>query len=77
MNTNNTAAFKACDIRGRLPDELNVDLAYRIGRAYAEFLQPARVVVGYDIRLSSPELAEAVVRMPHVIGEVEQVVAVA
>ena len=60
MKTNNTAAFKAYDIRGRLPDELNVDLAYRIGRAYAEFLQPARVVVGYDIRLSSPELAEAV-----------------
>ncbi len=45
MKTNNTAAFKAYDIRGRLPDELNVDLAYRIGRAYAEFLQPARVVV--------------------------------
>ena len=60
MSTFNTAAFKAYDIRGRLPDELNVDLAYRIGRAYAEYLQPTRVVVGYDIRLSSPELAAAV-----------------
>ncbi len=60
MSTFNTAAFKAYDIRGRLPDELNVDLAYRIGRAYAEYLQPTRVVVGYDIRLSSPALAEAV-----------------
>lgn len=58
----NTAAFKAYDIRGRLPDELNVDLAYRIGRAYAEYIQPSLVVVGYDIRLSSPELAEAVSR---------------
>lgn len=62
MSTFNTAAFKAYDIRGRLPDELNVDLAYRIGRAYAEYLQPSRVVVGYDIRLSSPALAEAVMQ---------------
>lgn len=57
-----TAAFKAYDIRGRLPDELNTDIAYRIGRAFAEYLQPQQVVVGYDIRLSSPELADAVGR---------------
>ena len=51
-----TAAFKAYDVRGRLPDELNSDIAYRIGRAYAEYLEPGEVVVGHDIRLSSPEL---------------------
>lgn len=52
--------FKAYDIRGRLPDELNADIAYRIGRAYAEYLKPKTVVVGHDIRLSSPELCDAV-----------------
>ena len=52
-------AFKAYDIRGRLPDELNSDLAYRIGRAYAEVIRPQRVVLGYDVRLSSPELHNA------------------
>jgi len=54
--------FKAYDIRGRLPDELNDDVAYRVGRAYAEFLKPKRVVVGHDIRLSSAELTEALVK---------------
>ncbi len=52
-------AFKAYDIRGRLPDELNPDIARRIGRAYATFLQPRRVVVGRDVRLSSAELCAA------------------
>lgn len=51
--------FKAYDYRGRIPTELNVDVAYRIGRAYAEFLKPSRVVVGRDIRLSSAELCAA------------------
>lgn len=51
--------FKAYDIRGRLPDQLNEDIARRIGRAYAEWLQPRTVVVGYDIRLSSNRLCEA------------------
>ena len=54
--------FKAYDIRGRLGDELNEDIAYRIGRGYAEFLQPKRVVVGRDVRLSSETLAAAVMR---------------
>ena len=54
------ACFKAYDVRGRVPDELNADLAFQIGRAYAEFVKPARVVVGHDIRLSSPEIAGAV-----------------
>jgi phosphomannomutase len=54
------ACFKAYDIRGRIPDELNEDLAYRIGRAYAALLQPHRVAVGHDVRLSSPALSAAV-----------------
>ncbi len=51
--------FKAYDIRGRIPDQLNVDIAYRIGRAYVEYLAPEKVVVGYDIRLTSAELCAA------------------
>jgi phosphomannomutase len=58
----NLNAFKAYDIRGRIPDEINEDLAYQIGRAYAGFVKPARVAVGYDIRLSSPGLASALKR---------------
>jgi phosphomannomutase/phosphomannomutase/phosphoglucomutase len=56
------SCFKAYDIRGRVPDELDEDLAYRIGRAYAAFLTPERVAVGHDIRLSSPAMADAVMR---------------
>ena len=56
------ACFKAYDIRGRVPDELNEDLATRIGRAFAESLSPGTVVVGEDMRLSSPALADAVSR---------------
>lgn len=54
--------FKAYDLRGRIPSELNPHVAYRVARATAEFLKPARMVVGRDIRLSSAELADAVVR---------------
>ena len=53
------SCFKAYDVRGRVPGELNEDLAYRIGRAYAAFLSPARVAVGRDIRFSSLPLTEA------------------
>lgn len=52
--------FKAYDIRGRIPDQLNDDIAYRIGRAYALWLKPKNVVVGYDIRLTSESLCNAV-----------------
>ena len=55
-------AFKAYDIRGRVPDELDADIAYRIGRAYVAFLQPKTVVVGRDIRLSSAGLCTALAR---------------
>lgn len=51
--------FKAYDIRGKLGDELNVDIAYRIGRAVAEYLQAKSVVVGADMRLSSESLKVA------------------
>lgn len=51
--------FKAYDIRGRIPDELNPDIAYRIGRAYSALFLPREVVVGFDVRQSSPELADA------------------
>ena len=52
-------SFKAYDVRGRIPDEINEPLAYDIGRAYVAFVQPKTVAVGYDIRLSSPLLAGA------------------
>ena len=51
--------FKAYDIRGRIPDELNDEIAYRIGRAYAEFLKPQRVAVGRDVRLTSEAFCRA------------------
>jgi len=57
------SCFKAYDIRGRIPDELNADLAYRIGRAYAQVIQAkGPVAIGQDMRLTSAELAEAVTR---------------
>ena len=51
--------FKAYDVRGQVPSQLNKELARFIGKAYASFLNPSRVVVGHDIRLTSPELTEA------------------
>jgi phosphomannomutase len=48
--------FKAYDIRGQLGEELNEDIAYRIGRAYGEYLKPQRVIVGGDVRLTSEAL---------------------
>lgn len=54
--------FKAYDIRGRVPDELNADIAYRIGRAFARTVGEGEVVVGYDIRLDSPTFAAEVAR---------------
>lgn len=53
------AAFKAYDIRGRVPSELNPDVARRIGAAYAHLFTPRHVAVGRDVRLSSPEIAQA------------------
>ena len=53
--------FKAYDVRGRIPDQLNEDVARRIGRAYAEVIQPGTVVVGHDIRLTSESIKQALI----------------
>ncbi len=55
-------SFKAYDIRGRIPDELNEDLAERIGQAYAQTVGTGTVIVGYDIREASPSLAAALTK---------------
>ena len=52
--------FKAYDVRGRVPDQLNDDIARRIGRAYADVVKPRQVVVGHDIRLTSEAIKAAV-----------------
>jgi phosphomannomutase len=52
--------FKAYDVRGQIPNELNTDIAYRISNATVEFLGAKRLVVGRDIRQSSEELMQAV-----------------
>jgi phosphomannomutase len=54
--------FKAYDLRGRIPNELNDDVAYQVARGYAQFLLPKKVIVGRDIRLSSESLTDAVCR---------------
>ncbi len=51
--------FKAYDVRGRVPDQLNEDIARRIGRAYAEVVKPQKVVVGHDVRLTSEAIKAA------------------
>ncbi len=51
--------FKAYDVRGRVPEELDEETSYRIGRGYAAFVRPRAVAVGQDIRASSPGLARA------------------
>jgi phosphomannomutase len=54
-------AFKAYDVRGIYPDELDEEGAYAVGRAYVEQVQPARIAVGHDMRLSSPSMSKAVI----------------
>ena len=54
--------FKAYDVRGRVPDQLNDDIARRIGRAYADVVKPRQVVVGHDIRLTSEAIKAAVTK---------------
>jgi len=55
------AGFKAYDYRGRVPEELDEDLARHSGRAYARVVGPKRVVVGHDVRLSSESLSQALI----------------
>ena len=59
----NPLIFKAYDIRGVYPTDLNEELAYRIAQAYVQYAQPkGKVAVGMDVRLSSPKLKEAVIK---------------
>jgi phosphomannomutase len=54
-------AFKAYDVRGLYPSQLDEEGAYAIGRAFVEHFQPASIAVGRDVRLSSPSMAAAVI----------------
>ena len=56
------AAFKAYDVRGVYPAQLDAEGAYAIGRAYAAHLEPRSVAVGRDMRTMAPEVAEALIR---------------
>ena len=56
--------FKAYDVRGVVPDELDADGAYRIARAYVDEFEPTRIAVGHDMRLTSEELSEAAIKAP-------------
>ena len=58
----NLTCFKAYDIRGKLGDELNEGIAYRVGRATAQSLNSKTVAVGFDARATSPDLAGAVAK---------------
>ncbi|MDA3877940.1 MAG: phosphomannomutase [Halothiobacillus sp.] len=59
MNLN---CFKAYDIRGQVPEQLDAELAYQIGRAFVDEINPGTMIVGFDVRLESPMLAEALIR---------------
>ena len=60
--TKTLSSFKAYDIRGRIPDEFNEELAYEIGRAYVSMLSTSKVCVGRDVRLSSEAVSAALTR---------------
>ena len=54
-----TKAFKAYDIRGTYPDEVNEELAYRVGKVFCALFGAESVIVGRDIRLTGPKLLKA------------------
>lgn len=56
------SCFKAYDVRGVVPDELNEDIAYGIGRALSDELNTKNAVIGYDARLSSPSISQALAK---------------
>ena len=58
----NPGIFKAYDIRGIYPTDLNEEVAYAIGRAFVTFLGVDQVLVGRDMRLSGPQIFDAVTR---------------
>ncbi|HPI36701.1 MAG TPA: phosphomannomutase, partial [Ignavibacteriaceae bacterium] len=56
------SSFKAYDVRGKVPTELNEDLAYKIGRAYTKLINCKEVVIGFDVRKSSVSISEALIK---------------
>src|SRR3990172_118440 len=56
------SSFKAYDIRGKVPSELNADLAYIIGKTYPVLINAKKIVIGHDIRKSSEEISAALAR---------------
>ena len=59
---NKIPSFKAYDIRGKVPGELNIELAYKIGRTIVKYLNAKSIVIGRDVRKSSPELSDALAK---------------
>jgi phosphomannomutase len=59
MNNINPIIFKAYDIRGIYPTQINADLVYKITQAYAKLITPKKVAIGYDVRLSGQEFANS------------------
>lgn len=57
-----SSIFKAYDIRGEYPEQLNEEVAYAVGRAFVSFLNPSEVIVGRDMRLSSPAIKAHLLR---------------
>ena len=55
-------SFKAYDIRGKVPGDLNTDLAYKIGRSLVKYLGAKSIVIGRDVRKSSPDLSDALTK---------------
>lgn len=55
-------AFKAYDLRGKVPSELNPEMAYKIGKAYAKLLKAETIVIGHDIRKSSDALSDSLIK---------------
>lgn len=61
MAFDQSTIFKAYDVRGTVPDQLDADLAYKVGRATAIFLTPKQIAVGHDMRVSGDSLASAMI----------------
>jgi phosphomannomutase len=59
---NRIECFKAYDIRGKVPGDLNPELAYKIGLTYAKFINAKKVVIGHDVRRSSEEISNALAK---------------
>jgi hypothetical protein len=54
-------AFKAYDLRGKVPSELNPEMAYKIGKAYVKLLKAETIVVGHDVRKSSEAISDSLI----------------